>query len=57
MPRDASAVDPPVADLELADQLGQLGAFLGQRVAGGGGLLDHGGVLLRDLVHLVDGAC
>ena len=28
--------------------------FTGQAVAGGGGLLDHGGVLLGRLVHLVD---
>jgi hypothetical protein len=44
-----------LADLEAVDQRSQLIGLALQRVAGGGGFLDHGGVLLDDLVHLVHG--
>jgi hypothetical protein len=35
--------------------LGEGFGLTGQAMAGGGGLLNHGGVLLRHLIHLVDG--
>ena len=44
-----------LAEFELADQLRKPFAFVGERPAGRRGLFDHGGVLLRHLVHLVDG--
>ncbi|WP_367269423.1 response regulator [uncultured Brevundimonas sp.] len=40
---------------ETLDQIRQLTAFRGEAVAGRRRLLDHGGVLLGHLVHLVDG--
>src|SRR5690606_33467021 len=42
------------AHLEAGDQLGQFLGLLGQHPRGGGRLLDHGRVLLGDVVHLVD---
>jgi hypothetical protein len=42
-------------EAEFCDEGGEFGGFLGQRVARGVGLFDHGGVLLGHLVHLVDG--
>ena len=51
-----NGVVPAPPDLELPDQLGKPLALLGQRPARGGRLLGHRGVLLRDLIHLVDGA-
>ncbi len=44
------------AELELADQRQERIGLVGEFAAGGGGFLDHGGVLLGHLVHLVDGA-
>lgn len=38
------------ADLEARDQIPELGARVGERDAGGGAFLDHGGVLLRHLL-------
>ena len=38
----------------MPNKLGELARLLGQRMTGGGGFLDHGGVLLRDEIHLPD---
>ena len=43
------------ADLEAGDRTGQALGFLRQGVAGCRRLLNHGGVLLGHLIHLVDG--
>jgi hypothetical protein len=43
------------AGVEARDQLGQVAGLRAQVGGGGGGFLDHGGVALGDLVHLVDG--
>ena len=43
------------ADLELADQRGELGGLVRHRSAGGGRFLRRRGVLLRHLVHVADG--
>ena len=43
------------ADTEAADQLAQLAGLAPQVRRRGRGFFNHGGVLLRDLVHLVDG--
>jgi hypothetical protein len=42
-----------VADTELRDRGLQRLGFLSQRMAGSGRLLDHGRILLRDLIHLI----
>ena len=44
-----------VADAELAYQARELFGLLRQRMAGGRRFLDHGGILLRHLIHLIDG--
>ncbi len=41
-------------DLEPGEERRQAIAVLGQIMTGGGGLFDHGRILLGDLVHLVD---
>ncbi len=42
-------------DLKLANQPCQLTGLLNQGMACGRRLFNHGGVLLRDLIHLVHG--
>ena len=44
-----------LGDLETGDQFEKCIGFLGQRMAGGGRFLDHGGVLLGRLVHVDHG--
>lgn len=44
-----------LTDPELLDKFDELTSLLRQRVTGGRRLLHHCGVLLSDLVHLVDG--
>ncbi len=53
--RDGRLAGGRDVDAELAGEFGELGGLLGEGVCRGGAFLDHGGVLLRDLVHLVDG--
>ncbi|MNS48130.1 hypothetical protein D3C72_806870 [compost metagenome] len=43
-------------DLESRHPFRQVGGLTVERQTGGGRLLDHGGVLLRHLIHLIDGA-
>ncbi|OCP22102.1 hypothetical protein BC360_19375 [Ensifer sp. LC163] len=42
-------------DGEMRQPAGENAAFRGERLAGSRGLLHHRGVLLRHLIHLVDG--
>ncbi|MND46552.1 hypothetical protein D3C80_374280 [compost metagenome] len=44
-----------IGQLELRQQRIQRRDFAGQAMAGGSGFLDHRSILLRVLVHLVDG--
>jgi len=45
-----------IAKAEIRKQRFQLGALVGKRAACSRRLLDHGGILLRHLIHVVDGA-
>ena len=51
----AGDLDVEVPCAQRKDEFGQFGGFAVQAQAGGGRLLDHGRVLLSDLIHLVHG--